>query len=333
MLSTAGCGRVELGQPEQYTPPPPGIDDLYREDLLAALDRALLGAQQLLADGAALDPAARDALADLAAALPVQRTALLTGAEHERELEEAEDPSADSTEQTTTAPADAPLDLTGLIAELGALRDLAAAAARQISGSLARPVIAIAARTTWSARRLSAASGQGSPVPVPTQEELVPSREVPASDPPSIGAESDFHGTLEQAQLEEWYAGYVHEVLAARTSDERREGHLALVELHRSRAEELGLVAEEDGAPVVVRQAVYAIPDGLLDAERFDQLAALTAHDLLLAHIALVGAAPFERRPLPLVAALQEAERLAGLQDRLEVMPSLEVEEAPAADG
>src|SRR5690625_6329678 len=39
----SGCGTVRLGGPEKYTPPPPGIDDLYRTDLIALLDRAIAG--------------------------------------------------------------------------------------------------------------------------------------------------------------------------------------------------------------------------------------------------------------------------------------------------
>ena len=42
-----GCGRIAVGGPEAYTPPPPGIDDLYRADLLDVLDRAIAGAEAL----------------------------------------------------------------------------------------------------------------------------------------------------------------------------------------------------------------------------------------------------------------------------------------------
>lgn len=160
----------------------------------------------------------------------------------------------------------------------------------------------------------------------------MPTREVPATDPPSIGAESDYHSTIERAQLEEWYAGYLHEVLAARSEDESRQQHLDLSERHRRRAAELGVIAEQDGAPVVARQAVYAIPGGTLDAQTAAQLPTLLARGLLIDHVALVGAAPFERRPLPIAAALQEAERLAPLVDRMEPLPSLEVEQPPPVE-
>ncbi|MGO1200829.1 MAG: DUF4439 domain-containing protein [Dermabacteraceae bacterium] len=331
LLPLAGCGRVALGGPEEYTPPPPGIDDLYRRDLLELLERAIAGTERVAADGDAdADPLLSSTVAALSSALPVQRTALLTGAESEKEREAVEDPVPGQT--SPPPPEEAPTDLAGLVAALLQLRDLAAAAARQVSGSLARPVVAIAAHTAWAAQRLRGGAGSDGFAPSPTAEELVPTREVPATDPPSIGAESDYHSTIERAQLEEWYAGYLHEVLAARSEDESRQQHLDLSERHRRRAAELGVIAEQDGAPVVARQAVYAIPGGTLDAQTAAQLPTLLARGLLIDHVALVGAAPFERRPLPIAAALQEAERLAPLVDRMEPLPSLEVEQPPPVE-
>lgn len=331
LLPLAACGRIALGGPEEYTPPPPGIDDLYRRDLLELLETAIAGTSRVVAEGDAdADPLLSSAVAALSSALPVQRTALLTGAEAEKEREAVENPTPGQT--SPPPPQEAPTDLAGLVAALVQLRDLAAAAARQVSGSLARPVVAIAAHTAWAAQRLRGGAGSGGVTPSPTAEELAPTREVPATDPPSIGAESDYHSTIERAQLEEWYAGYLHEVLAARSEDESRQQHLDLSELHRQRAAELGVIAEQDGAPVVARQAVYAIPGGTLDAQAAAQLPTLLARGLLIDHVALVGAAPFERRPLPIAAALQEAERLAPLVDRMEPLPSLEVEQPPPVE-
>lgn len=330
-LPLAGCGRITLGGPEKYTPPPPGIDDLYRIDLLTLLDRVTAGTDHVVQalDPAAGEPALSAALTALGAALPVQRTALLTGAQLERELETEEDPAPGRT--TPPPPADAPTDIAGLLGALEELRDLAAAAARQVSGSLARPVIAIGAHTAWISVRLRTAAGTTdaipAPTPSPTAEELVPSREVPATDPPSIGAQADYHTVIEQTQQEEWFAGYLHEVLAARVEEEARQHHLDQAELHRTRAEQLGRIAEEDGAPVVARQAVYAIPGGTLDAELVGELPTLLSRGLLMNHVALVGAAPFERRPLPIVAAITEAEQLAVLVDRMDPLPSLKVED------
>src|SRR5699024_8085186 len=86
---------------------------------------------------------------------------------------------------------------------------------------------------------------------------------------------------------------------------------------------------EQDGAPVVARQAVYAVPGGTLDEQSAARLPTLLAQGLLVDHIALVGPAPFERRPLPIAAALQDAERLGALVDRREPLPSLEVDQPP----
>ena len=330
VMTAAGCGRITLGGPEEYTPPPPGIDDLFRIDLLTALERALAGTEQVIAahDPGTEEPALSATLTTLAAALPIQRTALLTAAQREKEDEAREDPAPGQT--PSPVPADAPTDPAGLLETLVELRDLATDAARQVSGSLARPVVAIAAHTAWIAQRLADTGALGEVRPPTSAEQIVATREVPATDPPSIGAESDYHTSIEQTQQEEWYAAYLHEVLAARTEEEAREEHLGQVEVHRTRAEELALLAEQDGAPVVPRQAVYALPGGTLDAQLAGRLPTLLAQGLLIDHVALTGAAPFESRPLPIAAALEEAVRLAGMVDALAPLPSLEVEGPPA---
>src|SRR5699024_6342312 len=262
------------------------------------------------------------ALTALAQALPVQRTALLTGAQRERELEAAEDPDPELA--SPPPPSDAPRELVALLAVLVELRDVGTMAARQISGSLARPVAAMAAHAHWSALRLQAAAGEGEVPAAASIEEIVPTREVPETDPPSIGAESDHHLAVETAQQQEWYAGYVHEVLAARTEDEaERSAHLESSTRHRTRAQGLAGAAEEDGAPVVARQAVYALPGGTLDDRTAGMLPTQLAQGLLVTHLAVVGAAPFERRPLSIAAALEEAGELASLRAELEPVPSL----------
>lgn len=330
LVPLAGCGPIAVGGPAEYTPPPPGIDDLYRIDLLSLLDRAIAGTELVVQAGSGGDPALSAALTTLTTALPIQRTALLTGAQLEQEQEAREDPAPGQT--APPPPADAPTDIAGLVAVLLQLRDLGASAARQVSGSLARPTAAIAAHSTWIALRLQTAAGVGELTPSPSAEEIVPSREVPTTDPPSVGAEADYHTTIQRAQQEEWYAGYLHEVLASRVEDEAREAHLERTELHRSRAAELGRIAEEDGAPVVPRQAVYAIPGGTLDAQSAGELPTLLAQGLLIDHLALVGAAPFERRPLSIAAALAVAQQLAALVDGMEPLPSLQAEDPPTDD-
>ncbi|MCT1909395.1 DUF4439 domain-containing protein [Brachybacterium paraconglomeratum] len=326
-----GCGRIALGGPEEYTPPPPGIDDLYRRDLLALLERSIAGAEALTSTSSGGDPALAADLTVLVAALPVQRRALLTGAEQEREVEASEDPDPEATAAPEAT--DVPDDLPALLAVLVELRDLAADASRQVSGSLARATSALAAHSAWIALRLRTSSGTGEVPASPSTEDLVPRRDVPATDPPSIGAEEDYRSAIERAQQEEWYAGYVHEVLAARAEGEEQEAHLARTELHRTRAEQLAAVAEEDGAPVVVRQAVYGLPGGQLDEATAGALPTTLSQGLLLDHLALAGAAPFERRPLSIAAALAEAVLLAGRVDRMDPLPGLVAEDPPPADG
>lgn len=343
VLAAAGCGQVQLGQPPTYTPPPPGIDDLYRTDLLVLVDRAIAAVDQLRPDhgsGASdaggaepesvLDVRVTDALAALSVALPVQRTALLTGAQIERESEQAEDP--DPHLDPPPPPTDVPTDMAGLVGVLVQLRDLCVDAARQVSGSLARPVCAIGAHSTWAALRLQAASGQGEVPAAPAAQDIGPTRPVPSQDPPSIGAESDYHAYITTAQQDEWYAAYVHEVLAANTEGTQREGHLTAMGAHRTRAETLHTIAQEDGAPAVPRQAVYALPDGTLDPGSAEQLPTMLGENLLVAHVALVGAAPFERRAVSIEAALTEAGVLAGLVGRLDPLPSLAPEGLPEAE-
>src|SRR5699024_1398868 len=122
--------------------------------------------------------------------------------------------------------------------------------------------------------------------------------------------------------------GYVHEVLAARTEDEaQRSAHLERSERHRARAEGLAEAAEADGAPVVARQAVYALPGGTLGKQAAGELPTQLARGLLVTHLTVVGAAPFERRPLSISAALEEAGELASLRAELDPLPSLVPEE------
>lgn len=337
-----------MGGPEPYTPPPPGIDDLYRADLLDVLDRAIAGAEALADPGSDSDPvdeapdppgassdgptgpALTGVLAMLVDALPAQRAALLTGAEAERAATAGSDPGA----TPSPPPPDAPTDTAGLVAVLVELRLLAADAARQVSGSLARPVVAIAAHSAWSARRLHVAAAAGDVPPLRPSEEIVPSRAVPTTDPPTVGAEVDYDSTIERAQQEEWYAGYLYEVLAARTTDDgEREADLAHSDRHRARAESLAAIAEEDGAPVVPRQAVYALPGGTLDDRMAAELPRMLAEGLLVDHAALVGAAPFDRRPLSILATMQEGELLAARTDEMPPLPGLEVEDPAPSDG
>src|SRR5690606_16012572 len=81
---------------------------------------------------------------------------------------------------------------------------------------------------------------------------------------------------------------------------------------------------------VVARQAVYALPAGSLAEDAVGALPTRLSQSLLVDHLALVGAAPFERRPLPIAAALAEAERLGAVLEELPPLPSLTAEDPPA---
>ena len=308
-----------MGQPPTYTPPPPGIDDLYRTDLVTALAQLEAGVRTLV--GAGASPEIEAELTRLHAALPVQRQALLTGAEAEQEQERA----LDTTPGQTPAPTPgAPADLTDLVTQLAGVRDLGAQAARQVSGLLARPVCAISVYAAWAATRLVTAAGTGAVPTPPAADEIVPTREVPPQDPPSIAARVDYDGALERTQTDEWYTGYLLEVLAAQSEGDERKSLMTRSEAHRTLATELRTIATDDGGPVVVREAVYALPEGALDPTGRDRVIGATLSTLLVDHIALAGFAPFERRPLPIAAALTLAAQLAPLTDALSAMPSME---------
>ena len=165
------CGPVALGGPEEYTPPPPGIDDLYRRELLTLLERSIAGAEALTSTSSGGDPALAADLTVLVAALPVQRRALLTGAEQEREVEASEDPDPEAT--MAPDPTDVPDDLPALLAVLVELRDLASDASRQVSGSLARATSGLAAHSAWIALRLRTSSGTGSVPASPSAEDQI----------------------------------------------------------------------------------------------------------------------------------------------------------------
>lgn len=329
VLAMAGCGSVRWGAPERYTPPPPGIDDLYRADLLDLLERAIAEVDQVIEDAARHPPGTpglSNALATLRDALPLQRAALLTGAEAEKEREAATDPLPGAA--STTPPTGPKADVPALRATLVDLRDLTIDAARQTSGSLARPIAAIGAHTSWVASRLLAGTDLPELPAVPAPEDVVPSREVPTTDVPTIGATTDFHAAMDTAQEQHWYAGYVHEVLAARSEGTERAAHLDRSEQLRLRAEALGGLAEEHGAPTVVREAVYPLPGGEMDADTAGRMPVDLSRSLLAATLALVGAAPFAARSLPIVAVHEEARHLAPRTDRMDPLPSIVIDEA-----
>ena len=77
----------------------------------------------------------------------------------------------------------------------------------------------------------------------------------------------------------------------------------------------------------MARQAVYALPGGTLGKQAAGELPTQLAQGLLVTQLTVVGAAPFERRPLSISAALEEAGELASLRAELDPLPSLVPEE------
>jgi hypothetical protein len=324
-FALSGCGRVRLGQPAPYTPPPEGIDDLYRRDLLDLLERGL-------AARVSAEDETRDLVAGVQKAFGRQRAAMLTGAEAQDEASDASDGGSSSAAASTRAGTSdgtgdpAPEDLEGLAGLLVEIRELCTDAARQVSGSLARPMLATGVFAAWAAQRLARVADAPAPSAPRTEDRIEPAREVPDSDPPSIGAEVDYHSSLERAQEDEWYAGYLREVLAASASGKERSGLLDQCEADRERAESLGSFAREDGAEEVLREAVYPLPGGAVTRQLREEEPAELALTLVEDHVILAGAAPFERRPLSIAAALDQAVLLASLRSSLSALPTLDAD-------
>lgn len=315
-LALAACGPVRVGQPTAYTPPPLGIDDLYRADLLAQLD------ELLAATAGSTDPRAEFAgqILALHSALLEHRDALLTGAQTQQEASAASD---GGTGEGTGAQA---TDPGALLEMLGGTVALGANACIQCSGSLSRVIAAIISHLQWAAGSVALATGAaGLAAPAaPAESALTPSRQVPASDPPSVAATVDYEAALQEAQADEWYAGYVLEVLAARaTDDATRTPLLDASASHRDRAQRLAQIAEEDSLTGVAQEAVYPLPGGGLDEDTLAALAAEISQGLLEDWVALVGAVPFARRAFAVATALAEAQNLVGQTSAVPVLPSL----------
>lgn len=324
----AGCGGLRLGSPVEHTPPPEGIDDLYRADLLARLEDLLATTGGDTGDLARSRPEVAGHVRELHAALVEHRRAMLTGAEAEAASESAGTASSAS---GSTSPADpsagsAP-DLVGLLAALGETVALGADACVQCSGSFARVTGAIAAHLCWAAHRVAA----GAPdlaltaTPPPPEQGIQPQREVPASDPPSVAAASDHEAALRRAQEDEWYAAYVQEVRAARSTDAAvREALVTEVAAHRARADRLASTAVEDGVSPLPQEPVYPLPEGGLVDEALDSLPVRIAEALVVDWVALTGAAPFARRAFAISTALTESADLARTGGALPALPSLD---------
>lgn len=316
------CGPVRLGGPAGYTPPPVGIDDIYRPELLATIDELRSTVPHVVSTL----PEVATQVRDLSAALVEQRQALLTGAE----ASGAASPSSASGSTGSGASASdgassEPVPVFHLVDLLTASALLCADACVQCSGSLARVVGAIGAHHLWTAGRLAALSQDPSiPAPVaPAAADITPTRTVPDSDPPSVAATVDYQTELQETQGDEWYTGYVFEVLAARATDEaERTRLLDASTAHRDRARELATIAAQDSIASVLQEPVYGLPGGG-DPTALDTLPPELSATLLTDWVALTGASPFARRATMIATAYAEAVTLSGYASALVPLPGL----------
>ena len=308
----SGCGPVQVGQPTPQEPPAAGIDELYRRDLITSVEAAIAAVSAL--------PAAQRGEGDLLSSLQLQRDALRTGAEAEQSTDAQQSADADASDDAGGADGD-PRTAATALADLSVL---SMQAARQTSSHLASPLIAVAARARWALIRLAAEAGLADVVPdIPAEEDMTPTRPVPATDPPDTRATSDLPALLGPLQRNELYAAYVREVLAARTADAERERLLALRDAHRERAERLAqLAAAVQGAEVVAAEPVAPLPSTIDDTASTENTLDLS---LLEQHVQLTGALAADARPLSLRASLLLAESLAGTSSTMSPVPGLEL--------
>lgn len=332
-----GGRRIEVGSPASYTPPPPGIDELYRTDALARTTALLAslsapgGAAAFTVDGAS-DVSA--ALADLprqwAEDLGAHERALQTGAEAEASAAASDGGASTGSRSPAGESASAEgeaIEPASLARALADLRDLYAFGAIQVSGTLARLFASAGSWCTWALSRLTRlASALGIDVQAPEAPALgalIPTRDVPANDPPVATAASELTALLPRAQTAEWEAAYALEVVASRDDSETRSRLVGWVGVHRERAEAYGEVASAVGLEPVRREAGYPLPSPL-DAARLTALTREVSFTSLTNAIALTYGAPFTHRA-PFVAAwLTEAGNYAEIAAGFESLPGLE---------
>ena len=215
LASCTGPTRIAIGQRETYTPPPPGIDEIYRTELLTSVT-----------DLAGILETARpheDFPSFLTSAIATHQRALRTGAEQEKiaSAEANRTEKGGSAHESAAVGTQAPVERAMLDAARGlaALRDLYAHATIQVSGDFADLCAAGSAWTEWAALRLTrvakaaAVAGVSAPKPFTDME---PSREVPAIDPPEAAETHLIETPLERAQTDENFAAYALEVAATR---------------------------------------------------------------------------------------------------------------------
>ncbi|WP_172797131.1 DUF4439 domain-containing protein [Devriesea agamarum] len=316
LVGLSACG-LRIGQPASYTPPAPGIDELFRNKMLglvSALDDATGPNGSKIKTVAP----AQGVLSALSSALSVQRGALLTGAETERVK------AGQKVTGTTPSPgiASGP---DGVLEALVRIRDLAADGAQVCSGSLTRLLVSIGAFHTWAATAFGRHIGATVP-PARPASALRPTEPVKAHDVVSIGTQEQYAAALRTVQRSRWEAAYAMEVLAARPSQAPSRGAwVRAAAEHRTQAVELGKQLAGLGQAPVTQEPAYRLPSQPLNAADEAALPRLIAENLLSGYVELAAAAPLSARAVPTATALAQGEKLGSLTDTLAPLPGVTV--------
>ena len=324
----AGCSgptRIAIGGRETYTPPPPGIDEIYRTELLEAVTD--------LATNLAHAETHGDFPAFLTGPLETHQRALRTGAEQEKVASAEAESSAHSTSPSESAVRGAKDPVTQAMTktshDLAALRDLYAHAAIQVSGDFADLCASGAAWAEQSAIRLGhrahAAGVNGVKAPEKFSD-LKPAREVPEIDPPEPATADLIATPLKDAQIDENFAAYALEVAATRVEKSHRDAYVKAANTHAARAEAFAEVAEHLGLDPVAREAGYALPRPLGAKDAAKMRVDVEAQSLANA-VELAGLAPFTERAAFVRAALESARALEPLQERIAPYPGIDAGE------
>ncbi len=324
----AGCSgptRIALGGRETYTPPPPGIDEIYRTELLKAVT-------DLAASTAHAEPKG-DFPALLTAPLEVHQKALRTGAEQEKTASAEVESSARSTASAMSGSRGVKVPAARAMVEasrnLASLRDLYAHAAIQVSGDFADLCASGAAWAELAAARLArrARAAGINDVRAPKGfSDAKPAREVPDIDPPEPADANLIKAPLQSAQTDENFAAYALEVAATRVAKNHRDGYVKAANLHAERAEAFGEVAARLGFDPVAREAGYALPHPFSAEDAATMRVDVTARSLANA-VELTGLAPFSERAPFLFAALESAKALEPLEEHIAPFPGIDAGE------
>lgn len=326
-LLLTGCGTgLRVGQPAPYSPPPPGIDELVRRDATVATARALGFAQALDAAAAVPgNPAVAKNLTLLVEqsrrCLVEQGRALRTTAENQKH--------GDAFDAATPSPSPAhPREaFAGFGASLAQLRDLYALASLQTSAPFARLCAAAGSWAAWATRRhqmiASALSVHAPNAPLPSDDALVPAREVPASDPPKAAPADEAKKLLPGAQENCYFAAYALEVIAAHSSGAARATAVAKSKAYAAKGATLGAVAQSLSLEPVARAAGYPLS---FRPENPGERSRAEAHFARAARadgIALTAALGFNHRAAAVSHWLWASHSCADYEASLEALPAL----------